>query len=66
MDNKQWFREAGYGMMIHWGLYALIGGEWKGKRMNHIGEWAQQYFRIPCAEYEQLAKAFNPVLFDAE
>ena len=66
MDNRQWFREAGYGMMIHWGLYALIGGEWKGKRMNYIGEWAQQYFRIPCAEYEQLAKAFNPVLFDAE
>ena len=66
MDNKQWFREAGYGMMIHWGLYALIGGEWKGRRMEGIGEWAQQYFRIPCAEYEQLAKAFNPVLFDAE
>ena len=66
MDNKQWFREAGYGMMIHWGLYALIGGEWKGRRMEGIGEWAQQYFRIPCAEYEQLARAFNPVLFDAE
>jgi len=66
MDNRTWFREAGYGMMIHWGLYALIGGEWKGRRMEGIGEWAQQYFRIPCAEYEQLAKAFNPVLFDAE
>jgi len=65
-DTGKWFREAGYGMMIHWGLYALLGGEWKGRRMEDIGEWAQQYFRIPIAEYSRLADAFNPVLFDAE
>ncbi|MGM9652686.1 MAG: alpha-L-fucosidase [Eubacteriales bacterium] len=66
MTNQEWFREAGYGMMIHWGLYALPGGEWKGRRMGGIGEWIQQYFRIPIAEYEKLAAAFNPVCFDAE
>ena len=65
-DNKIWFPQAKFGLMVHWGLYALIGGEWKGQRMPYIGEWAQQYFRIPKAEYERLAPAFNPVLFDAE
>ena len=66
MTNKEWFKQAKYGLMIHWGLYCLPGGEWKGKRMEDIGEWTQQYFRIPNAEYHALAKAFNPILFDAE
>ena len=67
MDAKQWFREAKFGMMIHWGLYCLPAGEWKGRRMNDwIGEWIQQYFRIPNAEYHLLAKAFNPVYFNAD
>lgn len=66
MNNKEWFKEAKYGMMIHWGLYALLAGEWKGKRMNGIGEWIQQLYRIPIKEYEKLAAAFNPVFFDAE
>lgn len=66
MNNKDWFRTAGFGMMIHWGLYALPAGEWKGKRMPYIGEWAQSYFRIPNEEYHQLAKAFQPICFRAE
>lgn len=64
--NKQWFKEAQFGMMIHWGLYSLPAGEWKGRRMEDIGEWAQQYFRIPNAEYARLADVFNPILFDAD
>ena len=65
---KKWFAEAQYGMMVHWGLYSLLGGEWKGKRMapQYIAEWIQQYYRIPNAEYAKLAAAFNPVFFDAE
>ena len=47
------------------GLYSLLGGEWKGKRMKGIGEWIQQFFRIPISEYSLLARAFNPVYFDA-
>ena len=67
MDSRKWFFEAKFGMMIHWGLYSLLGGEWKGKRMgDHIAEWAQQYFRIPMSEYKKLCGAFNPVCFDAE
>lgn len=66
MDAKKWFREAQFGMMIHWGLYSLLAGEYRGQRMTEIAEWAQSYFRIPKAEYEKLAKAFNPVYFDAD
>lgn len=66
MTNREWFKQAKYGMMIHFGLYALPAGEWKGQRMPYIGEWAQSYFRIPGAEYGQLAKAFNPILFNAD
>lgn len=66
--SKKWFKEAQYGMMVHWGLYSLLAGEWKGKRMSqkYIGEWIQQYFRIPNSEYSKLATAFNPIFFDAE
>lgn len=67
MTNKEWFRQAKYGMFVHFGLYSVLGGEYKGKRMgNTIGEWAQAYFRIPNAEYEKLARAFNPIFFDAD
>ena len=66
MSNKEWFKNANFGMMIHWGLYSLPAGEWKGQRMPFIGEWAQSYFNIPNKEYSALAKVFNPILFDAE
>ena len=66
MTNREWFKQAQFGMMIHWGLYSLPAGEWKGRRMEDIGEWAQEYFRIPNAEYAQLAKVFNPILFNAD
>ena len=66
LDAKKWFKEAGFGLMIHWGLYALPAGEWKGRRTDQIGEWTQSYFRIPAEEYRKLAGAFNPILFDAE
>ena len=64
--NKKWFKEAGFGMMIHWGLYSLLGGEWQGKRMEYIGEWIMSKFQIPNKEYERLADVFNPIYFDAE
>ncbi|MBQ8892928.1 MAG: alpha-L-fucosidase [Clostridia bacterium] len=66
MDAKKWFKEARFGLMIHWGLYSLLGGEYRGQRMEEIAEWAQSYFRIRNAEYSQLAKAFNPLYFNAE
>jgi alpha-L-fucosidase len=61
-----WWHEAKFGLFIHWGLYALPGGEWKGKSYSGIGEWIMYKARIPLAEYEQLAMQFNPVKFDAQ
>ena len=65
-DKKTWFKEAKFGMMVHFGLYSLLAGEWKGKRMDMIAEWAQSCFQIPIKEYEQLMQAFNPIFFDAD
>ncbi|HHE72070.1 MAG TPA: alpha-L-fucosidase [Chloroflexi bacterium] len=60
-----WWRDAKFGMFIHWGLYAIPAGIWKGQEIPGIGEWIMYRARIPVAEYEQLAKQFNPVKFDA-
>ncbi|MFL6257821.1 MAG: alpha-L-fucosidase, partial [Pyrinomonadaceae bacterium] len=62
----KWFREARFGLFIHWGLYAVPAGEWKGQLVPGLGEWIMNRARIPVAEYEPLAKQFNPVEFDAD
>jgi alpha-L-fucosidase len=62
----QWFREARFGLFIHWGLYAVPAGEWKGKEVEGIGEWIMNRARISIADYEPLARQFNPVKFDAD
>ena len=62
----EWFHESKYGLFIHWGLYAIPAGMWNGKRIPGIGEWIMFRSRIPVPEYEQLARQWNPVKFDAE
>lgn len=66
MNNMEWFKQAKYGMMIHWGLYSLLAGEWKGEKVVNYAEWIQSYFRIRNEEYEKLTQAFNPIYFDAD
>ena len=61
-----WFKQAKYGMFIHFGLYAIPAGEWKGKTIPGIGEWIMNRAKIPVTEYELLAKQFNPVKFNAD
>ncbi len=51
-----WFRDAKFGLFIHWGVYSMIGRE----------EWARQLLQIPLAEYQYYADNFNPVKFDAD
>jgi alpha-L-fucosidase len=65
-ERLAWFKDAKYGLFIHWGLYAIPAGEWKGKRIPGIGEWIMNRARIPVAEYEQLARQWNPVKFNAD
>jgi alpha-L-fucosidase len=62
----EWFRDAKYGLFIHWGLYAVPAGEWQGRRSPGLGEWIMNRSKIPVRDYEALAKHFNPVRFDAD
>ncbi len=70
-QRMAWWREARFGMFIHWGIYSVAGGEWNGvdygKEMGgSSAEWIQLQAQIPKDEYAQLAKRFNPVKFDAD
>lgn len=62
----EWWKEAKFGMMIHWGLYSLLAGEWKGQIIPGIAEWIMKRAEIPISEYEKLAEEFNPTDFSAE
>ena len=64
-QRMKWWREARFGMFIHWGLYAVPAGEYKGQRSARIGEWIMEWANIPRADYEQFAQRFNPVKFNA-
>lgn len=64
-DSKMdWWRQAKFGMFIHWGLYSVPAGKW-GNHTDY-GEWIMNSAKISRAEYSQFAKEFNPVKFDAE
>jgi len=62
----QWWREAKFGMFIHWGVYSTAGGEWKGKKVSGYAEHLMRKEKISRTEYLQLANIFNPVKFNAD
>ena len=59
-----WWREARFGLFIHWGLYAIPAGEWNGKTTH--GEWIRTTAEIPIDQYDKFIDRFNPVKFDAD
>ena len=61
-----WWREAKFGMFIHFGLYSEAAGYWNGKPVGNVGEWMMKIARIPIADYATLAEKFNPVKFNAD
>ena len=63
--RMEWFREARFGMFIHWGLYSILAGRWDGKEIAGIGEWIMNSASIPVAPYKALAARFNPTEFSA-
>lgn len=63
--RKEWFRDAKYGMFIHWGLYAQLGGVWNGREFKYGTEWIMKNGQIPLQEYRKLKDSFNPICFDA-
>ncbi len=65
-DKMEWWRDARFGMFIHWGLYSIPAGEWNGVRIPGISEWILLRAGIPVEEYKALAAKFNPVKYDAD
>jgi alpha-L-fucosidase len=65
-QRMEWWREAKFGMFIHWGPYAVPAGIHKGEEVEGIGEWIMEKAAIPVAEYEEYSRAFNPEQFDAD
>jgi alpha-L-fucosidase len=65
-QRMQWWREARFGMFIHWGVYAVPAGTFRGQKINRIGEWIMNRGKIPVAEYQQFAQQFNPILYNPE
>ena len=63
-SRLQWWRNARFGMFIHWGLYAVPSGEWKGK--TGYGEWIRTSAEIPLDVYDHFREQFNPVKFNAD
>jgi alpha-L-fucosidase len=65
-DNGRmdWWRDARFGLFIHWGLYSTLAGEWKGSTGH--AEWIRTTARIPVGEYDTLVPRFNPVKFDPD
>jgi alpha-L-fucosidase len=64
--RMQWWREARFGLFIHFGLYALPAGEWQNKKIPGGGEWILNNAHIPLPDYEKLKDQFNPEKFDAK
>ncbi len=65
-QRMAWWRDARLGMFIHWGVYAVPAGTYKGQQIRNIGEWIMNRGKIPVAEYQQYAKEFNPVKYDPD
>jgi len=63
-QRMEWFRDARFGMFIHWGLYAIPAGEWNGE--TGYGEWIRESAHIPLEQYDKFVDQFNPVRFNAD
>ncbi len=64
--RMKWWREAKFGLFIHWGVYSVPAGTYKGKRIGGAGEWIMNSAKIPVAEYRQFSKEFNPVKYNPD
>lgn len=65
-DRTKWFREARFGMFIHWGVYAVPAGEWEGETIKGIGEWIMRFRKIPVEKYKSYAPQFTAAKYDPQ
>ncbi len=64
--RMKWFREARFGMFIHWGVYAVPAGTYHDRKIDGIGEWIMNHGKIPMAEYQAYAREYNPTQYNAD
>src|SRR6478736_6003543 len=64
--KMQWWKDAKFGMFIHWGVYSVLAGTYNGKQVSGLGEWIMNSEKIPVLKYRQYGKDFNPVKYDPE
>lgn len=65
-ERMRWWREARFGLFIHWGVYAVPAGVYKDEQIPGIGEWIMNRAKIPVEEYAEYPKQFNPVKYDPD
>jgi alpha-L-fucosidase len=66
-ERMAWWREAKFGMFVHWGVYSVTGGEFRGKMPTNSAEWMMNKARISIADYKtENVDQFNPTQFDAD
>ena len=65
-DRMQWWRQAKFGMFIHWGVYSVPAGTYHGQNVPHAAEWIMRMGDIPVAEYASYTKQFDPTNFNAD
>ncbi|MHB1313828.1 MAG: alpha-L-fucosidase, partial [Gemmatimonadaceae bacterium] len=63
-DRMRWWREARFGMFVHFGMYSMLAGEWKGR--TDYGEWIRNNAQIPVDQYDALLDRFNPTALDPD
>ncbi len=62
--RMSWWREAKFGMFIHWGVYAVPAGTYQDKPVPGLGEWIMFDGKIPVSEYKAYGPQFNPTQYD--
>ena len=63
-DRMQWWKDAKFGLFIHWGVYSVPAGFYQEKPVPGIGEWIMNRAKIPVEEYKKYASLFNPLKYD--
>ena len=53
LEAREWFKEARFGMFIHWGLYSYLGGG----GTNEYAEWIQNRDFISGKDYKKFVVA---------
>ena len=64
--RMQWWRKAKFGLFIHWGVYSVPAGYYKGKPVGGLGEWIMNDASIPTSDYKEFAHSFNPVKYNPD